>query len=632
VPNIIELRAPLVAPEPTDIAATTAREAGTVENRFAREAGASVGGAISRVGAQVGQQIDRHVTSQWIGHGAANYSSLYGNLTQQWNDLAAKSDPNDTSIKQGFIEKVLTPSLEKFQQAFEGATPDAQDWALRRTNELRQHFAEKMSADMGTRAAAAVHQNIQALERNYSATVGNDPSTLEHITDSVKTDVEALVNSHDLKASDAARVRSEVIPQLQQRIAQSAFDGMAQRAPRDAIAALDHGDFNKYADEVTRAQWRRYAEYQDKLQKQDERQERADAERQKREDSATAAEEYRTRMYDVNTGRVLRVQPKLNQQILQDVKEGKLTRADGNALIRWNEQQYAAQVREDKAAAEGPALRNDERVLADLRERVGEVNNPTTRQEIGDALGAGLLTTKAAHDLAWRVAQSDAAWQAVQRPFKQQFDNIKHVAMTSPTSMLKYLDPQEQITRFNQIEEDAQRVVREAYASRDKELLRQVLDPKSPKWAFKDAMSQFTAPPGAAVKKKADEIRAKDIDVESERQKVSAAISGGVPEAAAKARFKERTGQDFTASNVSPDALKSVSNEPRTFEEFVQQQDALRPAVEAKGWQWQPDRWNYFINDKGQIDREGSPGRSYMQRNWAATAAFKAELDKLKPK
>ncbi len=508
MPNITELNAPTgLTLQPDERAAQTAREAGRTKDVLIRESARTLGTAITHVGGQIGAEIDKHNNAQWISHGGATYSSLYSDLSQQWNELAAKSDPNDTSIKQGFQEKMLDPALEKFRQAFEGAPDQAQQWALTRTNELRQHFGQKMSADMATRAGVAVHQNINAMERNYSSAVANDPSSLEHIANSIKTDVEALVASHDLTPSESAKVRGEVIPKLQQRIAQSAFDAMAQRNPNAAISALDHGDFNEYADAITRDQWRKYAEGQYKIQKQDERQDRLQADADFKEASAAKREDYINKMYDQNSGRVLPVQPKLNQLINLDVQRGAMSRADANFLIRWNEQQYAAQVREDKIAAAGPPARDDAKVVSDLRKRVGDPDQPTTRQEVSDAMAAGHLTVKSAHDLAWRVGQTEAAWQAMQRPLQQQFLNFKHVMMNSPTSLVKHLEPQQQIEKFNEIEADAQRIVRDAYASRDKQLMRDVLDPKSSKWAFKEALSALTTNPGAAVASQAAKMR-----------------------------------------------------------------------------------------------------------------------------
>lgn len=507
MPNITEYTTPLaLVPQPDDRAVSTAREAGTVKNIFARETGQAIGTAISHVGGQVGEAIDRHLAMQWIGHGAAAYSSLYGEMTQQWNDVAAKSDPNDTSIAQGFKEKVLAPSLDKFQQAFEGAPARAQEWALSRSDEMRQHFFQKMSADMGTRAGLAVHQNVLNLERNYSITAMNDPTSLPHIVDSIKTDIGTLVSSTpNLSSSDAARVQTELVPKITKAVAQSAFDGMAQRNPQAALLALDHGDFNDYADGVTQAQWRRYAETQQKVQDQDQKREELDAKRKRIEDSADKAEGYRTKMYDANTGRILPVQAKLNQQIVQDMNSGALTRADGTALIRWNQQQYETQLREDKLAALGPPAKDDQQVLAELRERVGSTTNPTTRQEIVDAQAADKLTVKSAHDLAWRVGQADAAWQATQRPFQAQFNNFKHVMLNSLTSLVKYMEPQQQIQKFNEVEADAQRILRDAYTRRED--MRPYLDPASPKWALKEALSSLSTKPSMAVQQQADQIR-----------------------------------------------------------------------------------------------------------------------------
>src|SRR5260221_4338647 len=151
MPNITEYTTPTgMTLLPDERAAGTAREAGRTKDILYREAGRTLGTAISQVGGQIGADIDRHNAAQWIGHGAATYSSLYGDLTQKWNDVAAKADPNDVSIAQGFREQMLEPSLDKFQKAFEGAPDRAQQWALERTNQLRQHFSEKMGADMST--------------------------------------------------------------------------------------------------------------------------------------------------------------------------------------------------------------------------------------------------------------------------------------------------------------------------------------------------------------------------------------------------------------------------------------------------------------------------------------------------
>lgn len=613
--NITELNAPAgltLAPE--ERAAQTAREAGRTKDILFREAGRSLGTAISTVG-QVGEKIENQISAQQIGHGSSVSSALWADLTTKINKAMTTADPNDVSIGPGLKEQLIDPALENFQKQFESSTRKTQEWALKTTDHMRGHFYNSITSHEMTRAATAVGKNIGDLQRNLSVVVGNDPAALPDVITKFDTDLKDIIAGHNLSGEAQAAIQKE-IPKLKERIAAASFAGMAQRAPNAAISALDRGDFNEYADAVTQKQWRAYAEGQHKIQKQDEREDRLANQRDVNENSAARAEEYRTKMYNPDTGRILRVQPKLNQQIVADMNSGLMTKKDGTELIRWNEQQYAAQLRADKAEAEGAPLRNNEKVLADLRKRVGDPDQPTTRQEVGDALAAGMLTTKAAHDLAWRVGQEDAGWLAMQRPFKQQFENLKHIAMTSVTSMVKYLPPEEQLARLNQAEADAQRVVKAAFDSRDKQLMRDVLDPKSSKWAFKEAMSQLIGSPKAAVKDQANVERRSSIDIGAEREKVSAAIAAGVPEAAAKARFKERTGQEFAAPAVNPSAAKIVH--PETYAEFEIQQEGLRPAVQAKGWEWNPDRWNYSLDENGQLQREQSPGRAWIKANYAA--------------
>lgn len=249
MPNIKTLDAPQLAIQPSDIAASTAREAGTAENIYARETGQAIGTGIARLGGQIGQAVDQANTMQWISHGAATYASLHSDLTQKWNDTASKTDPNDTSIAQGFREQTLGPALDNFQQAFDGAPPRVQEWALQRSEQLRQDFERKVAADMSTRAGLAMHQNITNMERSYSNTAELDPTALPHIAESVKTDVDALIKSNPfITADQAARVKSELVPNTLKTIAQSAFIGMARANPDGAKLALDKGQFDDYFD------------------------------------------------------------------------------------------------------------------------------------------------------------------------------------------------------------------------------------------------------------------------------------------------------------------------------------------------------------------------------------------------
>ncbi len=249
MPNITEYNAPIDQVRPDEQAAGVAREAGAMQNKFGREAGESLGGAIARVGGQIGTMLDDHVASTMISQGAASYASMFSDLTQQWNNTAAHADPNDSSIMAGFTEHVLQPTLDKFTSAFDGAPEKAKNWAQERANSLQQHFTQKMIADSGTRAGIAVQKNVDDMTRDFSNTVANDPTALDHISDAVKGSVDALVSSNPfLTPDEQARVKDELVPKMMKKIGQSAFYGVAKTDPDEAKAALARGDFNQYMD------------------------------------------------------------------------------------------------------------------------------------------------------------------------------------------------------------------------------------------------------------------------------------------------------------------------------------------------------------------------------------------------
>src|SRR4029077_11812934 len=100
------------------------------------------------------------------------------------------------------------------------------------------------------------------------------------------------------------------------------------------------------------------------------------------------------------------------------------------------------------------------------------------------------------------------------------------------------------------------------------------IDPQSPDYLFSRAIIRsYLQSPKKIVGDQANAARVGEVDVAAERAKVPAAIAGGVPEAAAMARFRERTGQDFTVqpavaspAGINPNALKLA--QPQNFADF----------------------------------------------------------------
>lgn len=229
------------------MAVSTAREVGTVQNRLLREEGDTLGRGFSQLGKPLGEAVDQHMVSQAISHGAAAASALWANKTQEWNQLAANSDPNDHSIADKWREQGLEPDLQKFQQSFENAPPRAQEWAQRQVDNMRQHFFEKTSADMGTRAGEAAVANLKDMERNYSTAAANDTSTLDFARDALARDFKDAIRSSPYMTADAAsRLENEELPKMLHSISMTAAVGLGTRQPDQLISEIAKGKWDGY--------------------------------------------------------------------------------------------------------------------------------------------------------------------------------------------------------------------------------------------------------------------------------------------------------------------------------------------------------------------------------------------------
>jgi hypothetical protein len=503
MPNIPQYNAPVgLVPQPTDMAAATAREAGTLENRFARETGEAIGGAISRVGGQIGQEIDQHMAAAAISHGASSYSQLYGDLTQQWNQVAAQSDPNDTSVMQGFKEKVLQPSIEKFQQAFEGAPEAAQRWAQQRVEGMQQHFTEKMTADMGTRAAAAVQQNLDTMQRNYTLAALADPTTLDHIVDSVNSSVKGIVETHPyLSAGQAARVQAEVVPKMLHDIAKAAFGGEANASPESADISLKSGRYDKFFDAEDKQRAEDYATKVQEQRDQDAKRNASNLDHEKRQASQDRQGEYFAKLYDPTTFRVIRPTGRLGQQIMNDPT---MTPRDKAETLRFFQAEYHRQVQEDKANAAGPPVRDDQAAVLAAKARIGAADNPLTKEQIVDGLDAGHFTVKTAHDLVWRVSQAGADQEGFNKAYNNAFGAIRHAFTSDPMYIGR---PEVAADALNRIDFAAQKTIRAAQAAHlDPTPL---LDPTNKDYVFAPGkIKAYITPPQQVIKDQANAIKA----------------------------------------------------------------------------------------------------------------------------
>jgi len=538
MPNIIELPGPTTTLQPNEQAANVAREKGYIENRFARETGQALGRGVSAALRPVGQALDkmvddaeRHTTFAQISHGAALYSSLYGDLTSQWSQVANKSDPNDTSVMQGFREHVLGPSLEKFQQGFEGASPEAQRWAQSRANELSTHFATKMMADMGTRAAAAVHKNMGDLERNYSNIVLNDPSALPHLAQSVQADVGAMLEaSPTISPADAARVQADLVPKILTTLAKTAGYGMANANPQAAMSAVNEGKFDKYLDAAGKEQIINYADRQRRAQNADDDHLDALAKRQKLD----AAE-------DAMNGYINQILLGKGVSAARIAADPKLLPAQRENLIHF-QHQLTTQLREKKENTPHP---ENVRAAIDQLFITGR-DDPNNLYRALDRIRDGFIKGEFNPS---EEAQLEQRYNAMEKPLERNFHNqvLSAQARIKASPLAEAIfrsDPAWGVTVLNKIEYDAHEKLEAARRAKDD--INPLLNPRDPKYLFApEIINSYLTSPKTEIAAQADKIRGK------EGQTVSGQIGGPPSGTITKTREQVKAGEHYRAPDGS---------------------------------------------------------------------------------
>lgn len=200
--------------------------------------GSAIGGAIAEGGKIAVDQMDH----EQISHGAKAGSELLLQKEQEWNDTAKKADPNDPSVAGQFREESLEPALEQFAAGF--TTEKSQAWAERFVDQVRQHMANKTTADMSRAAGVAVHTNTVMAANNFATAAYNDPSSLAISRDAFNHSLEGIVGSSPtLTADDAAAVRTKV-----------GFDGNKQIVRAAIAGAVSRGgDWQKIANDPKNA-------------------------------------------------------------------------------------------------------------------------------------------------------------------------------------------------------------------------------------------------------------------------------------------------------------------------------------------------------------------------------------------
>ena len=248
MPEIKQINDGKLGLEPTergiDAFAQAGRRIGVFYNQAAedqRKTGTAIAGAIETGGKTAVDYLDH----QQISAGMKNYSALDAQLTQAWDSTLKGADHNDPTVAAKFQEGTVEPALEKFQEGF--MTENGQQWAEKRGEDLRVHFAKKTVADQSTLAMVAARENIRDMTNSYSTKVAIDPASLPDTLAQAQKDFSAFVDSSPtLTAEHRARLYDEIGPKINETIVKAGITAAIAKNPDAGLQMAQDPQFAKY--------------------------------------------------------------------------------------------------------------------------------------------------------------------------------------------------------------------------------------------------------------------------------------------------------------------------------------------------------------------------------------------------
>ncbi len=372
------------------LASETSRLAGETSRLGSETAtlGAEKGAAMADSGRRIGSAIEsaggvavKYLEHQDISRATPAFAQMTQELTQQWNDTAKKADPNNPNVASDFLQSI-DGRLNNFKD--NGFITEAGNkWAEAHTDALRQHFAEKTVADMATLAGHAAVVNQQQTINSLSATVHEDPSSLDFSLAALKSGTEGMIaSSPNLTGVQASAARSEILQKGAESIVKSAAIGYIEKTAKVPPWATDP----KYAPYINGAELKmleKAAQTQAKVDLLQTKQLETYQRQQNEQKAEKAANDTLSRnvSIDPKTSKPV-IAPNYFKEALDIAKMPNAPTGLARTLIDWGESQQnkEAKVVDDQATRQA------------LTDRLFDPTNPTTRQDLMKAQVDGKLS------------------------------------------------------------------------------------------------------------------------------------------------------------------------------------------------------------------------------------------------
>lgn len=255
MPNIREYVNPLNGLQPTDSGAVAQAIAGRSIGSNISEVGRSIGGGISAAGSA----FVAHQTREEISTGLTDLTRLQGGLDETWRQTTTHSSHDDTTIGDTFRQSVLEPQLDAW---VEGATTvESRTWRQERAAALRQHYQERVAADMATRAGTSFLINLDASTNLAANNVFHDPTAMDANIGSLRAGFDAMVaHTPNLSQEQAERARLALDTQTIPQVVRAGVVGTIEHDPAAGRALLASGRYDQYLDASQRTQLENYAD------------------------------------------------------------------------------------------------------------------------------------------------------------------------------------------------------------------------------------------------------------------------------------------------------------------------------------------------------------------------------------
>lgn len=374
--NIAQYNSPIDKLTPEDHGMDALARAGRTEAGLYHQAGEDYQRTIDQVGGQAAKVIDDHEYASEVSQGSAALAAMHNSFTNQWNEMATKSDPNDKSIQGTFLDGTVEPQLQSFQDGF--STERGQQWALGQADQMRMHYTEKTSADMSTRAGSAFIQDLKTQTNQLSSAAHADHTSIDQSLNQMDAYIAAQKEAHaSMLTPEALNKIDDVGRDAKNEIVKSGIQGWADKDPKQAVAAVNGGVYDKYVSGTEKDQITKYAEGVTRMKLEDQNLAYVQKERAQKQQEEAATNKLFNDSYNPQTG-VFSFGPNTIQQIGSNTSLSAKAKIDMMGAVK-------------KLSSDSSF--DDPSTMSSFTQRMSSSsNNPLTQDDLLSALGKGQLT------------------------------------------------------------------------------------------------------------------------------------------------------------------------------------------------------------------------------------------------